>query len=214
VDTDIAVPVKLPVTGQYIRERLLAAGFEEEFMGDDRPPATHYHLGGEDSGFYAEFLSPLTGSGSDRKQMRKATVEISGIASQQLRHIEILLGLPWSIDLTTATVRVANPVAFLAQKILIHRKRDRLDRAKDILYMHDTFEVFGAQLAELQQLWRTGVVAQLHRHSASMVSKASVVLFGGLSDDIRRAAGISIERSLSPEALRAVCHYGFAEVFS
>jgi hypothetical protein len=214
VDTDIAVPAKLPVTGQDIRERLLAEGFAEQFMGDDRPPATHYHLGGENSGFYAEFLSPLTGSNNDRKHKRKATIEISGIASQQLRYIEILLRRPWSIDLTTATVRVANPVAFLAQKILIHNKRDRLDRAKDILYMHDTFEVFGARLSELQQLWRTGVAAQLHRRSASVVSQAAAALFGDLSDDIRRAAGIATERALSPEAIRAVCHYGFAEVFS
>jgi hypothetical protein len=36
-DTDIAMPAKLPVTGQDIRKRLLAEGFAEEFMGDDRP---------------------------------------------------------------------------------------------------------------------------------------------------------------------------------
>jgi hypothetical protein len=105
-------------------------------------------------------------------------------------------------------------VAFLAQKILIHGKRGRLDRAKDILCMHDTFEVFGARLAELQQLWRTGVAAQLHRRGASVVSQTATVLFADLSDDIRRAAGISTERALSPGAIRAVCHYGFAEVFS
>jgi hypothetical protein len=46
LDTDIAVPAKLPVRGQDIRERLLAHGFTEEFLGDDRPPATHYRPGG------------------------------------------------------------------------------------------------------------------------------------------------------------------------
>lgn len=214
MDTDIAVPAKLPVKGQDIRERLLAHGFTEEFLGDDRPPATHYWLGGADPGFYAEFLTPLIGSGDDRKHNRKATIEISGVASQQLRHIEILLSDPWSIDLKTATVRVANPVAFLAQKILIHGKRERQDRAKDVLYMHDTLEIFGARLAELQRLWRTDVAGQLHRRSAGTVSKASEVLFGDLSDDIRRAAEISAERALSAEGIRAACRYGFAEVFS
>jgi hypothetical protein len=214
MDTDIAVPARLPAKGQDIRERLRAQGFKEEFLGDDRPPATHYRLGGADSGFYAEFLSPLTGNGDDRKHRRKATVEISGIASQQLRHIEILLRLPWSIDIRTATVQVANPVAFLAQKILIHGKRERLDRAKDILYMHDTLEVFGARLEELALLWRNGVAGQLARCSAGTVMRASEVLFGDLSDDIRRAAGISAERALSPEEVRAACHYGFAQVFS
>ena len=213
LDADIAVPAKLPAEGQDIRERLLAHGFTEEFLGDDHPPATHYRLGGEASSFYAEFLTPLTGSDYDRKQKRKATIEIAGITSQQLRYIDILLSHSWSLDLTTATVKVANPVAFLVQKILIHGKREREDRAKDILYMHDTLEVFGARLEELRQLWRTDIAGQLHRRSASTVSKASEVLFGGLSDDLRRAAEISAERALSPKAIREACRYGFAEIF-
>ena len=51
-----------------IHARLLAFGFKEEFFGDTRPPAIHYHLGGETSGFYAEFLTPLPGSEYDRKR--------------------------------------------------------------------------------------------------------------------------------------------------
>src|SRR5580658_1928456 len=58
LDTDIAVPAKLPAGEQNIRERLLSHGFAGEFFGDDRPPATHYLLSGESSGFYAEFLTP------------------------------------------------------------------------------------------------------------------------------------------------------------
>ena len=46
-----------------MRARLLAHGFTEEFLGEDQPPATHYHLGGEPSGFYAEFLTPLVDAG-------------------------------------------------------------------------------------------------------------------------------------------------------
>jgi hypothetical protein len=61
LDTDVAVPAKLPVGEQDIRARLLAHGFTEEFLGDDHPPATHYNLGGDASGFYAEFLTPLAG---------------------------------------------------------------------------------------------------------------------------------------------------------
>jgi hypothetical protein len=213
LDADVAIPATLPVGKRDIRERLLAYGFTEEFLSDDHPPATHYCLGGEVSGFYAEFLTPLIGSEYDRNQKRKATTEIAGIASQQLRHIEILLSHPWSVDLKTATVRIANPVTFLVQKILIHGKREREDRAKDILYMHDTLEVFGARLAELQQVWRTNVAGQLHRRGASTVSKASEVFFGDISDDIRRAAEISAERALTPEAIREACRYGFTQVF-
>jgi hypothetical protein len=217
LDTDIAVPAKMQVGEQDVRERLLAHGFTEEFLGDDHPPATHYRLGGEPSGFYAEFLTPLIGSEYDRNQKRKATVEIAGLASQQLRHIELLLNHPWSIDFESdgfaAKIQIANPVSFLAQKVLIHGKREREDRAKDILYMHDTLEVFGARLKELQELWRKIVAPQLQPRSARKVSTAPDVLFGKLSDDIRRAAEISAERALSPEAIRASCHYGFTQLF-
>uniref|UniRef100_Q01P65 Nucleotidyltransferase-like domain-containing protein n=1 Tax=Solibacter usitatus (strain Ellin6076) TaxID=234267 RepID=Q01P65_SOLUE len=208
LDTDVAVPANLPARKQDIRARLLA---------EDRPPATHYRLGGESSGFYAEFLTPLVGSGYDRKQRRKATMEIAGIVSQQLRHIELLLHQPWSIDLKSgglAThIQVPNPVSFLAQRVLIHEKRERADRAKDILYLHDTLEVFGTRLPELQGLWRHTVAPQLPPRSKKKVSKASEDLFGELTDDVRRAAEISAERVLSPKEIREACRYGFIQVF-
>jgi len=99
LDTDVAVPSKLPVVEQDIRQRLLAYGFAEEFFGDDHPPVTHYHLGGQTSGFYAEFLTPLIGGPYDRDDKRKATMEIAGITSQRLRYIELFLSHPWSIGL-------------------------------------------------------------------------------------------------------------------
>ena len=217
LDTDIAVPAKLPAREQDIRERLMKYGFTEELLGDDHPPATHYRLGGEASGFYAEFLTPLVGSEHDRKHRRKGTVDIAGITSQQLRYIELLLHAPWSIDLKfdrlVAKLQIANPVSFLAQKVLIHRKRGRADRAKDLLYMHDTIEVFGARLPELQELWRNIVAPQVKPRGASTVSKASESLFDDISDDIRRAAEISAERALSPDALMEACRYGFIQVF-
>jgi hypothetical protein len=217
LDTDVAVPLKLPVQEQDIRGRLLAHGFTEELLGDDRPPATHYHLGDEASGFYAEFLTPLIGGAHDRKGRLKATIEVAGVASQRLRHIEILLHHPWSIDFESAgfaaKIQIANPVSFVAQKVLIHEERTREDRAKDILYMHDTFEVFGARLQDLQTLWRRTVGPQLRPRSAKTMAKAAEVLFGRLSDDIRRAAQISDARRLSPEAIREACQYGFTLVF-
>jgi hypothetical protein len=100
---------------------LLAAGFEEEFVGEDRPPATHYHLGAQ-GGFYAEFLTPLVGSDYGRAGERKAT--LGGISSQQLRYVDILLASPWEVELGQGNgypfdpakrVQIANPASFLAQ---------------------------------------------------------------------------------------------------
>jgi Nucleotidyltransferase len=124
LDGDVAVPPKLKKEESTVRKRLLEAGFEEEFIGEDRPPATHYHYG-KRGGFYAEFLAPLEGSEYDRNGKRKATKEVGGVSSQLLRYIEILLLSPWKVELghengyalaPTRKVQVANPVTSSRKK--------------------------------------------------------------------------------------------------
>jgi len=170
LDGHVAVPPKLKKEESSVRKRLLEAGFEEEFIGEDRPPAAHYHYG-KAGGFYAEFLAPLDGSEYDRSGKRKATKEVGGVSSQLLRYIEILLISAWKVELgeendyalsPKRTVQTANPASFLAQKILIHPQRNYKDRAKDLLYMHDTIEVFSENLDELQKLFRNDVAPKLH----------------------------------------------------
>ena len=61
-------------------------------------------------------------------------------------------------------MQIANPVSFLVQKILIHGRRSRDQRAKDILYMYDTIETFATRIAELRHfgtyvLQKTGNIA-------------------------------------------------------
>jgi hypothetical protein len=219
LDTDVAIPAELPATTEDLRQRLLAHGFTEEFLGDDRPPATHYRLGDEASGFYAEFLTPLLGSGYDRKNTRKATARIAGVTSQRLRHIDILLMDPWAVelDLTGAkerkTVRIANPACFLAQKILIHSRRSPEKRAKDILYIHDTLEVFGGQLDALNAQWQSRIAPRLHRNHVNVVRKAPDRVFGGITDSIRDAAIIAAGRDLTPESVRDACQFGLQQLF-
>jgi Nucleotidyltransferase len=60
LDGDVALPAKLKIEESTVRERLIDAGFLEEFVGEDRPPSTHYHYGPA-GGFYVEFLTPLVG---------------------------------------------------------------------------------------------------------------------------------------------------------
>lgn len=43
LDTDVAIPTVLEVRGQDLRQRLLGAGFKEQFLGKDQPPATTFH---------------------------------------------------------------------------------------------------------------------------------------------------------------------------
>jgi hypothetical protein len=88
---------------------------------------------------------------------------------------------PWQVELSEEngyalspkrTVQIANPASFLAQKILIHPQRDYKDRAKDLLYMHDTIEVFSECLHELQKLFRDDVAPKLHARSSGTGSRA------------------------------------------
>jgi hypothetical protein len=220
LDSDIAVPSRIEAKETSIRDRLLAAGFQEEFIGEDRPPATHYHLAGQ-GGFYTEFLSPLVGSEYGRKGERKTTREVGGISSQQLRYIEILLLAPWRIRLSktngygfasTKQVQVANPVSFITQKILIQYARDRKDRAKDILYIHDTIEAFSGNLAELRELFAKEIRPKLHEKRAREVSNAADALFGKVSDTIREAVRMVVGRNLSPEALTETCRAGLRAI--
>jgi len=213
LDTDVAMPAALPIGESVIRERLLAHGFTEEFMGADHPPATHYHLR-DSGGFYAEFLTPLSGAPSDRSGKRKATAAVGGVVSQQLRHIDLLLDGPWTVEFPTGVrLQVANPTSFLAQKMLIHKARDRRNRAKDVLYIHDTLELFGSALPELRRLWRDVLAPGLPPRTAGAVSRSSRELCGEITDDIRRASEIGADRRLTPETVRLVCAYGLDQVF-
>lgn len=217
LDADVAMPAVLPPREQDIRQRLLDAGFTEELLGDDRPPATHYRLGTEPGEFYAEFLTPLSGSHYNRKGRRKATTAIGGVTSQQLRHLELLLMSPWQVEIESARfaghVRIANPASFMAQKALIHARRDPDDRAKDILYIHDTLEIFGSRLQALRQEWVDNIAPRMHARTAAEVRKSAQRLFGTVSDDVRRAARIPGDRTLSAENVADACRFGFEAVF-
>ena len=64
-DTDLAFSPDAALAGD-VRAALTDAGFTEQRFGDDSPPATHYGLGADEDAFYAEFLTPLHGSGIKR----------------------------------------------------------------------------------------------------------------------------------------------------
>jgi hypothetical protein len=221
LDGDVAVPPKLKEQESTVRERLLGAGFTEEFEGEDHPPATHYHYG-KGGGFYAEFLAPLVGSEYDRHGKRKATMEVGGVSSQLLRYIEILLVSPWSVALgeesgfplsPKRTVQIANPASFLAQKTLIHDQRDYRDKAKDLLYMHDTVEVFSENLEELQHIFRKDIAPHLHPRRVAELEQAGDRLFGKVDDAIREASLMATGRRLPSDRLAETARAGLAEIF-
>ena len=64
-----------------------------------KPAVAHYTLSDEDGVFYAEFLTPLIGSGVKRGGAPDATMTMAGISAQKIRHLDILLVDPWAITL-------------------------------------------------------------------------------------------------------------------
>lgn len=222
LDTDIAVPNKLEFREQDLRDRLIQAKFEEKFLGEDQPPATRYQLGEEEGGFYAEFLTPLIGSEYDRNGNRRATTRVAGVTSQNLRYVDLLLDSPWTVQLSRENgfplekpkeIRIAHPTRFIAQKLLIHEKRDRRSRAKDILYLHDTIELLGASLDVLGEQWKTAREL-LPENALRTVETAVDWMFSKVTDDIRSAAQAAAGRALTPAGVQELCRAGLRIVFA
>lgn len=216
-DVDVAIPAEVPPQedlGKLLRE----AGFKERFFGEEKPPVTHYQLGEEPS-FYAEFLTPLVG------RPKAATSKIAGVSAQALRYLDTLMIEPWSVFLTQPEypvgakpleVRIANATSYLAQKILVLDKRDAADRAKDILYVHDTLLLFGKSLTELEGIWKTKLVASIHANVAHALRGAAEGLFADVTDAVRGASMIARKagRPVPPEDIAQVCRTGLTKVFS
>lgn len=214
-DADIAFGLRDHLDGD-IGTALRAAGFEEELSGEQIPPVTHFRLGGGDRGFYVEFLTPPTGGALRRVGTPNATVRRAGVTAQKLRHLDLLLMEPWTVAVQgepAATVRIANPVSFIAQKLLIGKMRPPRKRAHDILHIHDTLDAFGGSIDALGALWHDTLLPALPAATARAVRAKASHEFEQVSDRIRAAARIPQDRQLVPERMQQLLAYGLAVVF-
>lgn len=136
----------------------------------------------------------------------------------------MLLLFPWSVTLDQATefpvssatdVLIPNAACYLAQKILILPKRREEDRAKDVLYVYDTIEVFSRSLDEIKREWVDKVKPTLERKATSRLERAVESNFATVTDTMRQAARVAAAsgRSLSAETLQEVCCAGLEAVF-
>lgn len=221
LDADLAFSLAEPLEGD-IAAALRAADFREKLTGDHVPPVSRYSLGEEAHGFFAEFLAPLHGSGIKRNGAPDATVTRAGVTAQKLRYLDLLLVHPITVHLgqdvgfpllVPAEVRLPDPVSFLAQKILIQRERMPRKRQQDVLYIHDTIELFAQNLKALGARWREQLRPLLPPRIGSRVEQLSREQFRETNDVIREAARIPQDRTLTPENVRAVCEYGFQVIF-
>jgi hypothetical protein len=137
-DVDLAFSPNAPLEGD-LNEALSKAGFNAELSGEYTPPVTHYRLGTQDAGFFAEFLTVKKGDGLRRDGKSDLTVAKAGIIAQKLRHLELLLEAPWIVHITADTkipiehpvdVSVPNPVSFIVQKLLVQNIAMRKNRRR------------------------------------------------------------------------------------
>jgi hypothetical protein len=140
-----------------------------------------------------------------------------------LRYLELLLAAPWEVEVGPATgyptierhlVQVPNPVAFLVQKLLIHDRREPADRAKDLIYIHDTIESFGDALAELRKLWQGTVRPLLSPKARRSIEAAPKALLGEVNNSVREAVRMAPERISSPLQLIETCEVGFSAILA
>ena len=220
-DADVAFAPNAPLTGD-IAAALKAAGFDQEFSGDDIPPVTEYKLGTEEQEFFAEFLTPLLGVGFRRDGNADVTVKKAGITAQKLRYLDLLLTSPWSVHVSPevgipvqepVAVKIANPVRFIAQKLLIHGRRKPDKRAQDTLYIHDTLELFSSELLVLRTIWREEVSPTLPGKTVKAINRLRREQFAAVTDVHRTAVRIPQDRALAPDRLQAACAYGLDEIF-
>jgi hypothetical protein len=221
-DADVALSVHARLVGN-VRQALENAGFVGHFSGEHTPPVTQYRLGDEYGGFYAEFLAPLYGDGLTRDGKPDVTISKSGITAQKLRHLDVLLTLPWSVRIGPAVgfptsieleVLIANPISFIVQKLLIRSQRPGPKRAQDILYIYDTLELFSASLEPLHRLWADELRSKLHAKAAKRVQALAHEIFAVVTDDVRDAALIPQDRRLAAEDVRAACAFGLEEILA
>jgi Nucleotidyltransferase len=219
-DVDVALSLEAPLEGN-IREALEHAGFSRLFSGDNAPPVTHYHLGDDDRGFYAEFLVPLRGAELTRHGQPNVTAAKAGITAQKLRYLDLLLDAPWPVRVgpdvgvpldRAADLLLPNPVSFIVQKLLIPDKRPGNKKAQDVLYIHDTLELFGGALDNLRTLWLDQLRPKMPGTTAKRVETTARAMFEQVTDTIREAARIPQDRRLSPDVIRAACQYGLSEI--
>lgn len=220
-DTDLALHNKIPLEGD-IKSALMAKGFKEELSGESKPPIASYTLGDQQGGFYAEFLTPLIGSGYKRGGALDATMPVAGISAQKIRHLDILMVDPWTVTVgpphndvpldAPVELQVANPLCFMVQKFLIKKERKKAKQSQDLLYVYDTIQLFSQHLPAFKDNWE-GVVKPALQSASEIVLRECEESFASVTDELRGAAAIPQDRNgLTAAEMQAVCKYAFSNI--
>lgn len=155
-DVDLALPPKLNRRNKTLRELLLGAGFDEEFLGNHQPPVSRYHPPEAGEGVFAEFLSDRYGD----ERHQPPTEEISGVVAQRLRYMQLALHEPLRVEATLLpalslkadAVLVPHPANYLVHKLLVIPRRSKFEnKVKDLAYVYQVLRDTRKRWPELQE---------------------------------------------------------------
>lgn len=218
-DVDVAAPLELQHDGgRDLLDRLLRAGFEEEVRGADEPVYA-YRLPGDESA-YLEFIADLVGGGGKRDGGRDRSMRFSGIHAQKLRHVGLLLHAPWEVETRShgdaLRLRVANPVAFMTQKLLVLRKRPPAKQFKDLLYVFDTLAIFADSLHELGKRAPRLVPELPAKAKNTILRTARELCFAETAVSRGAAAAAAEQRDRPPDSpqIVAACQLGLRRILA
>jgi len=214
-DVDVAGQDRLEASTEArpLAELLAAEGLKAESASEGKPPAVKYVPVEGPAGLDLEFLCPLRGRSDGGRTARASGIEIQdGLVAQPLRYLDLLLINPWEVDLAgtglpglsgnSLPVRVANPVSYLVQKILIRDRPRSVDaKRKDCYYIYElsvTFREAVDRLAgdfellkqQMHQRWIRRfrrVFADVFRDASAEGPTSAVVVHQGSPDHVREA---------------------------
>lgn len=162
MDADWMTPLRLPLNGRLpIAQLMQQADFSEETIGADERPAVKYRLRNSDFPAEIEFLCQRSGIRGGRKTEEISSHPVQkGLLAQPLRYLDILEHDPWELDLgrvpefeclSGTVIRLPNPMAYVAQKILINaQRRESASKAKDFYYIYEISVIFRDYLDTLE----------------------------------------------------------------
>ena len=87
-------------------------------------------------------------------------------------------------------------------------------QAQDVLYIHDTIELFSGALPALSALWTKTLAPTLSAKTAKTVEQSADQIFASVTDVIRDAVRIPQDRTISPERLRALCALALSQILA
>ena len=101
----------------------------------------------------------------------------------------------------------------MVQKFLIRESRHTQKKAaQDLLYIHDTIQMFGERLPEFKEAWKDTVAPALGKSGVAEVLKQCEVSFSAVDDTLRNAARIPQDRKLDAEEMRLTCQLAFEHI--